>query len=272
MSINFDRAADYYDATRGYDGEVASAIGRSLAAAVDANPNTRFLEIGIGTGRIALPLAELGYDVTGVDISREMLARLHEKVTALARAGRSIRIRAEEADIHDMPFHDAEFDAVIAVQVFHLVADPVRAAQEAFRVLRPGGTLLICGDMVDGAATPSVTEKWSEIVNRRGFAVPNSSQAVARLIDGLQSTMPNLSVQELRPVSWQSTVSLAEELDSIRRRLWSQTWRLPDDVFDACLRELIAWYDTLFAGREVERLDRTKEFVIRKVTPATMAG
>ncbi len=266
MSINFDRAAGYYDATRGYDRDVALAIGRGLAAAAQATAATRFLEIGVGTGRIALPLAELGYDVTGVDISLEMLARLHEKLAASAAGGRPLRVRVEEADAHDLPFQDGDFDAAIAVHVFHLMADARRAVQELFRVLRPGGCLLICADMVDGAGLPSVPEKWKEIVNRRGYAVPNSSEAASSLLDYLHSTIPGLAVEVIKPVSWQATVSHAEELDSIRKRLWSQTWRLPDDVFEMCFEELASWYGTTFAGREHEQVERIKEFVIRRLT------
>ena len=272
MSINFDRAAGYYDVTRGYDPDIAVAIGRSLAEAVNADAETRFLEIGVGTGRIALPLAELGYDVTGVDISREMLAKLREKLAAHVAAGRALRLRAEEADVHVLPFKDAEFDAVIAVHVFHLVEDPRRAVEEVFRVLRPGGSLLICGDMIDGTDLPSVTTRWSEIVTRHGFVAPNSSEAASRLIDDLHATMPSLSVQEFKSVSWRLSVTPAEEFDSIRRRMWSQTWRLPDDAFDACFRELTAWYDAQFAKCADAPMDRTKEFVIRKVTPASLAG
>jgi len=272
VSINFDRAAGYYDATRGYDPDVAMAIGRGLAAAVKATSETRFLEIGVGTGRIALPLAELGYDVTGVDISREMLSKLREKLNAHLDAGRALRLRVEEADAHDLPFQDDTFDAAIAVHVFHLIADARRAVHEVFRVLRPGGALLICADMVEGTEQPSVSDKWREIVRQHGHAVPNSSEAASMLLDHLQSTIPGIVIEMLKPVSWSAKISHAEELDSIRRRLWSQTWRLPDETFERCFDELTAWFDTQYAARPGEQMNCTKEFVIRKVTTPAQAG
>jgi SAM-dependent methyltransferase len=171
-----------------------------------------------------------------------------------------------------LPFQEGSFDAAIAVHVFHLIGDARRAVQEVLRVLRPAGSLLICADMVEGTEQPSVSDKWREIVSRNGYAVPNSSEAASQLLDYLQSTVPGLVVETLKPVSWKATISHAEELDSIRRRLWSQTWRLPDEAFDLCFEELTAWYDTRFAGRADERTDCTKEFVIRKVTTPAQAG
>jgi len=204
--------------------------------------------------------------VTGVDISRDMLAKLREKLAEYAAMGRTLRVHVEEADTEDLPFQDGTFDAAVAVHVFHLVADPRRAVQEVFRVLQPTGSLLLCADTVYGAEQPSVTDMWRELVIRSGYAVPNSSEAASRLLQHLQSTMPGLEVEVLKPVTWQATVSRAEELDGIRRRLWSQTWLLPDEVFDQCFVELTDWYATVFAGHEDEQLCCTKEFVIRKLT------
>src|SRR5579862_6157046 len=147
MSISFDRAASYYDATRGYPPDVEQAIGQAIVAAAAATPATRFLEIGVGTGRIALPVIALGFDYTGVDISAAMMDRLREKLEDIERAtGQHPRATLLEADMQALPFDDAHFDVVIAAHVFHLVGDPARAWQEAMRVLRPGGVLLVCGD------------------------------------------------------------------------------------------------------------------------------
>jgi ubiquinone/menaquinone biosynthesis C-methylase UbiE len=55
-SLSFDPVAQVYDATRGYPEQVA----RRIDQAAKGNVQTRFLEVGIGTGRIALPLAERG--------------------------------------------------------------------------------------------------------------------------------------------------------------------------------------------------------------------
>src|SRR5437868_2756129 len=80
-AISFDRAADYYDATRGYPPAVQAQIGQALLDAAGATPETRILELGVGTGRIALPIIRAGYRYTGIDIAPRMLDKLR---TALA--------------------------------------------------------------------------------------------------------------------------------------------------------------------------------------------
>ncbi len=71
-----DRFADVYDEWYPPDERTAAAVETLAALAVPPGP---VLELGIGTGRLALPLAERGLDVRGVDASPKMLARLRSK-------------------------------------------------------------------------------------------------------------------------------------------------------------------------------------------------
>ena len=141
--VSFDRAAEYYDTTRGYADGSAERIRDAIVAYASAGRDTRFLELGVGTGRIALPFIRAGYDYTGVDISPAMMARLADKLAGDSGAA-AYRFQLHEADITALPFEAQRFDVIIAVHVLHLVADWQRAIQEARRVLRPGGWLL-CG-------------------------------------------------------------------------------------------------------------------------------
>src|SRR5262249_40046805 len=86
-SISFDPIADRYDQTRYYPQEVAEQIAAALTAQRRVPTGGTLLEVGIGTGRIALPLLARGINVTGVDISPRMVVRLQEK-DAAARATR----------------------------------------------------------------------------------------------------------------------------------------------------------------------------------------
>jgi ubiquinone/menaquinone biosynthesis C-methylase UbiE len=266
MSISFDRAVAYYDMTRGYRPDVAQAIGLAIVEAVGATPATRFLEIGVGTGRIALPIIALGFDYTGVDISRAMMDRLREKLAELERnTGRRPRATLLEADMQALPFHDGRFDAVIAAHVFHLVGDPDRAWQEAMRVLHAGGVLLVCGDASTSDEQVTIGETWRLLVREAYGPVPNSSEAAGRLIREQLQRDPHMRLDELRPVQWEFTVRPAEELEAIRQRLWSNTWVLPDEVFSRCFARLEAWTAEHFAGRMDEPVVRHAEFVIRRL-------
>ena len=76
-SVSFDRAAGFYDGSRTLSPEgeawVAELLGAELAG------RGRCLEIGVGTGRVALPLHRSGLPMAGVDISPKMVDRLVEK-------------------------------------------------------------------------------------------------------------------------------------------------------------------------------------------------
>src|SRR5690349_13692902 len=79
-SLSFDPIASVYDATRGYPAVVAQTIALGIEKAAHATPQSTFLEVGVGTGRIAFPLATLGHTYTGVDISAKMVELLEDKL------------------------------------------------------------------------------------------------------------------------------------------------------------------------------------------------
>ena len=79
-SLSFDYMADLYDETRVFDQGCFTA---ALDWLIDRFPPQGFVNVlypGIGTGRIAIPLAEKGYHITGVDISERMLSSLEAKL------------------------------------------------------------------------------------------------------------------------------------------------------------------------------------------------
>ncbi|MFN3761833.1 MAG: class I SAM-dependent methyltransferase [Anaerolineae bacterium] len=95
----------------------------------------RVLEVGVGTG-VNLPFYPSGATVVAIDLSAPMLRQARRRP---ARA----RVRAVQADIHHLPFRDGAFEAVTGSLVFCSVAEPERALGEVYRVLRPGGRLLL---------------------------------------------------------------------------------------------------------------------------------
>ena len=106
-------------------------------------PGRRVVELGGGTGRISLPLAQDGHHVVAVDRMPTMLARLRDK---LAHAAPDVAARVEpvEGDITALPLPDASADLVIAPfnVLMHLYSwdELLRCFREAARVLVPGGT------------------------------------------------------------------------------------------------------------------------------------
>src|SRR4051794_6749044 len=100
------------------------------------------LDVGSGTGFLALELAARGHRATGIDFAPSMVARAREKAAA-----QGLAVRFEQGDAEQLPFPDGSFDLVISRHVLWTLPHPERALDEWLRVLRPGGRLAI----IDGA-------------------------------------------------------------------------------------------------------------------------
>jgi ubiquinone/menaquinone biosynthesis C-methylase UbiE len=110
-----------------------------------AGPNPAVaLDIGCGTGFLALQLARLGHRVVGIDAAAEMLALARAKAT---HDGLSSRATFHQADAERLPFADGSFDLVVERHVVWTLPEPPMALAEWRRVLRPGGrVVLVEGD------------------------------------------------------------------------------------------------------------------------------
>ena len=101
------------------------------------------LELGVGTGRIAIPAAVMGYDITGIDLNRPMLERARQKSAGAPMAG---RLHLVEADMSELNLPQKEFDLVIIpAHTLALVADERRQVQALMRCaehMAPNATLI----------------------------------------------------------------------------------------------------------------------------------
>jgi ubiquinone/menaquinone biosynthesis C-methylase UbiE len=160
------------------------AVETEIRAALGSAPFRSLLDLGTGTGRMLElfgPEIERGL---GLDLSLDMLALAR---TRLDRAGlRHCSVR--QGDIYDLALPRDSFDLVIIHQVLHFLDDSARAIQEAARVLRPAGRLLV----VDFAPHDLEFLRDEHAHRRLGFA----PEAVAQWLTGAglemlqQKTLP----------------------------------------------------------------------------------
>ena len=132
----WDRVAWAYDIFA--DG-INKKTHRALRAKVGALilPTDEVLECACGTGLLSGVIAEKCRHLVATDFSANMLKRARKKYKNVEN------IEFREGNILQLDFPDAQFDAVVAANVIHLLDEPYRALEEMCRVCRPGGRLII---------------------------------------------------------------------------------------------------------------------------------
>jgi ubiquinone/menaquinone biosynthesis C-methylase UbiE len=125
-------------------GKIADKFGRDAAQKLVQRgfQSGRILDVGCGFGTTALVLSQAfpQSQVVGIDLSEPLLALA---VQAAQAAGLDARVAFEKADVQEIPYDDGVFDAVVNVQMLHIVEHPVAMLDEMERVLAPDGFLFM---------------------------------------------------------------------------------------------------------------------------------
>jgi SAM-dependent methyltransferase len=248
-SIAFDHAAGFYDQSRGLAAEVQELVADRVEAAV--GPGASLLEVGVGTGRIALPLHRRGRRVVGVDLSLPMLERYRAKAAAAGLAPPPVL----RADVTRLPLRDASVDAVVEVHLLHLVPSWRAALAEARRVLRPGGVLLHGGggpyEQGSGSPRDEVIGRFEELAAAHGGTPRLVGATYRQVLDALGEM--GARVEELEPVVWEEQETYGGALRWIEERVFSYHWRLPDEVWRAAAARVRAEFEAGHPDLDVAR-------------------
>lgn len=136
VSGMFDGVARHYDRTNAIMSVGNSALWRvATVRAVDARPGERILDVAAGTGTSTVPFVRAGADAVALDFSAGMIAEGRRRHPG---------IEFVEGDAQKLPFGDDEFDAVTISFGLRNVEHPKVALAEMYRVLKPGGRLVVC--------------------------------------------------------------------------------------------------------------------------------
>lgn len=165
---HWDRRASTFDSEVGHGlaSDVQRQAWRDLLRRVVGRTPRRVLDVGCGTGFLALRLAELGHTVTGIDFSPQMIDRARRNAE---QGAQQIDFRVGDATALDCA--DETQDVVVARHLIWALPDPERGVAEWLRVLRPGGRLLL----IEG--------KWA---SNEAWAASNAglaSRALSRMLD-----------------------------------------------------------------------------------------
>lgn len=233
-SVSFDRAASCYDATRVTDEEALRGVVDLLRHEVAAGA-CPVLEIGVGTGALALPLAARGPRVVGVDLSSEMMTRLRDKGGGVVLA---------RADATRLPFLDAAFEGAYARWVLHLIPEWHEAVHELVRVVRPGGVVAIEPGGYAG--------RWRLVMDRMMAEIGREAEPVGlfrdREPDALDEAFAAAGAEPLGVTEVPGHVagSLSTYFEQALARSYSWTWRVDDDTLERAVTNVRRWAATRF--------------------------
>ena len=246
-SLSFDRVAVDYEATRYMPLSVAHSVARHVTDGLE--PQEWVLDAGVGTGRIGRSLAQaLPERTVGVDISRSMMAQMHDP----NRAQIFLPFLAL-ADLSALPFADQTFAAALAVHVFHLIPDWETALGELWRVLRPGGRLLLGKEEHDRSP---VQDYYLREANRRGLLPPNPGATTMQALQALRQRGGTVHEERSPSLTWVQHVSTAATLARLEARAYSVLWFISEKDHAELLEKTQQW---AYANRGLAEAAQTFE-------------
>jgi ubiquinone/menaquinone biosynthesis C-methylase UbiE len=183
---HWDRRAATFDDNEGrpLTDEQRHAWHELLAPLAGASPQP-VLDVGCGTGFLALLLAELGHTVTGIDLAPRMIDRARTKAR---EADLDVDFRVGDAVQIDAP--DQAYELVIARHVIWNLPDPATGVAEWLRVLRPGGRLAL----IEG--------KWANNEELELAYSRPASKILARGVDAAAAIARRVHIPPTKLLNW----------------------------------------------------------------------
>ncbi|MFG1301856.1 class I SAM-dependent methyltransferase [Xanthobacter sp. V3C-3] len=170
---------------------LADAQRKAARAAAACGP--QILEVGVGTG-LVLPYYPPNAQVTGIDLSFHMLQKAVDK--KVSRGLSQVGLLAA-MDACNLGFADESFDAITVPFVITLVPDPEGALDEMYRVLKPGGEIVVASKLgADEGATMHVEAALAPLVKKIGWSIAFK----ASRLKNWAARYPDMKVIEIAPV------------------------------------------------------------------------
>ncbi len=253
-SVNFDRAAGFYDETRGFPPGVNALAMRRLAELAGFTPSSKALEIGVGTGRIAIEVSRYVERMIGIDISRAMMDKLRGK------AGGD-RVCLIQGDATTLPLPSGVFDAVIAVHVFHLIPGWREALNEISRVLGPRGHLIVGFHRHNDSEMGRLWASWRHAVRGKEETVGVNYYDYDTFLTDRGWTLIDTVQHEYCETRRPSML-----LQALEERHYSSTWAMTDEDVAKGIAAMREQIEEDFGDPDQE-LELTSEFVMQSYTP-----
>ena len=236
IGAEFDSISEIYDSTRR-----AATEAELKAVSSELSECRTILDVGVGTGRFAKPLSDLGFEIVGIDISRKMMSKARQKgVENLILA-----------DAHNIPFKDRSFDASIIIHVLHLIPDWLNVAREMGRVTKNKVAALLRNRQrewnnatnVSGnssATSPVFPELWTRYAQLReemGYPI-RRNRRIWQNEEEIRSKLPPM---KLVKVSDEVVVmNISDLITRFQQRIYPMLQDIPIDVHNKIIQKLLS--------------------------------
>jgi SAM-dependent methyltransferase len=179
-----------------------------VVAAAGLRDGERVLDVGCGSGNATLLAARAGAEATGLDPAERLL-----RVARRRAAEQGLAAGFVAGDALELPFADASFDVVVSVFAVIFVPDAGRAARELFRVLRPGGRVVL-SSWLDGDALGCAIDVIAVALHPAGAAAGGFSWDDPRAVRELLARHGEAVGHELAAVAFSrpSPAALVDEM------------------------------------------------------------
>lgn len=248
MMSGYDAGAEEFDRHRGLPADAANLVRAAVIGFLAPAARPRLLDLGAGGGRVGWPFANAGDDYVGLDLSLGMLQAFARRVEPQKGAG----VRLVQADGARLPFRDASFDAVMLVQVFGGLSGWRRVLEEARRVSRPPGVLIV-GRVVrpEDGVDARMKAHLTSILDRFGIeSRPRNRRGDAR---GWLASAARLDRRAIA-AEWNAERTPRAFLE--RQPTGAQFAGMPPAVREASLRELGEWAAATFGSLDAASSER----------------
>ncbi len=254
----YGKIAHLYDETRPLPPQVRKIICDRVLELTKATEKTKFLEPGIGTGRIFLPMIEKGYSYTGIDISEAMMERLKSKFQKLPENLTLIRGNAA-----NLPFEDNSFDVIITTHILQCLEDPVTGLSEIHRVLKPEGIYLAC-EHLHCDYQEKFHQAFKNIIAKYQKETQPNRDKIFPFGEELKTNLAKMGaeVKIITAAKWQHIQTVKELLNAYRSRAFGLCWLIDEADFERAIKEFKTWCDRNYESENEILSDELKFDII----------
>lgn len=179
------RSSTYKNGVSGFDEEERKIWKQIFENSLVPTSRLKVLDVGTGAGFLGLLFAEMGHEVTGIDLSEGMLEKAKHNADNMC-----LDIDLFHGDAENLPFEDCSFDLVVSKYLLWTLQEPSCAVREWKRVLKPGGMVFaIDGNWFDPRPDRSIKRILSDMVEK--FAKKNQYNLIfKKSYDPIRNSLP----------------------------------------------------------------------------------